>query len=85
MCGFLAKFSFPTTVQYLHHLYFVLFFEHNEVQYNSYIQQSFNLVMRENVEFAQKVYYRSVLRIRIILIRIRIQDVKKFVTDPDPG
>ena len=26
-----------------------------------------------------------VLRIRIILIRIRIQDVKKFVTDPDPG
>ena len=25
------------------------------------------------------------LRIRIILIRIRIQDVKKFVTDPDPG
>ena len=27
----------------------------------------------------------TVLRIRIILIRIRIQDVKKFVTDPDPG
>ena len=26
-----------------------------------------------------------VLRIRIILIRIRIQNVKKFVTDPDPG
>ena len=23
------------SVQYLHHLYFVLFFEHNEVQYNS--------------------------------------------------
>ena len=25
------------------------------------------------------------LRICIILIQIRIQDVKKFVTDPDPG
>ena len=24
------------------------------------------------------------LRIRIILIRIRIQDMKKFATDPDP-
>ena len=27
----------------------------------------------------------AVWRIRIILIQIRIQDVKKFVTDPDPG
>ena len=27
----------------------------------------------------------AVWRIRISLIRIRIQDVKKFVTDPDPG
>ena len=39
-----------------------------------------------------KVCFRSlfvvdslVWRIRIILIRIRIQDVKKFVTDPDLG
>ena len=27
----------------------------------------------------------AVLRIRIILIRIRIHDVKNFVTDPNPG
>ena len=31
------------------------------------------------------VHLSAVWRIRIILIRIRIQDVKKFVTDPDPG
>ena len=32
-------------------------------------------------------HFSAVWRIRIILIqiRIRIQDVKKFVTDPDPG
>ena len=33
---------------------------------------------------ATQLQVPAVLRIRIILIRIRIQDVKKFVTDPDP-
>ena len=32
-----------------------------------------------------KLQKAAVWRIRIILIRIRIQEVKKFVTDPDPG
>ena len=31
------------------------------------------------------LFLLSSTRIRIIFIRIRIQDLKKFVTDPDPG
>ena len=47
----------------------------------------------ENVKYLYITYWLlpitmlldPVLRIRIILKRIRIQDVKKFVPDPDPG
>ena len=46
----------------------------------------FNFHSKIDIDVTRVVTLKTaVLRIRIILIRIRIQDVKKFVTDPDPG
>ena len=47
--------------------------------------QHWFFVYRMFLTLCMMQYLQAVCRIHIILIRIRIQDVKKFVTDPDPG
>ena len=62
---------------------------------NSPVNYSFNIYIRWEKQRASNKQPRNVnkdfgvstpvLRICIILIRIRIQELKNFVTDPDPG
>ena len=49
------------------------------------LDQSNLMVILQRLQYVSRFFaWPAVLWICIILIRIRIQDVKKFVTDPDP-
>ena len=55
------------------------------IRKSSHLSLAISSILWSQLLIQPTLLQQSVLRIRIILIRIWIQDVKKFFTDPDPG